>query len=217
MTEHVVTTLMARLLAATAIVTLVSAQEQGRDAALMNPAALTERSPDSVKVTFDTSAGSFVVDVHRAWAPNGADRFYNLVKSGFYDGNRFYRVTPLMAAWGIHGTPAVAKAWLSARISDDPTRTKSNTRGTVAFFHQNRRTTLTFINLADNPGLDYQIVPFGEVVSGMDVVDKLYKGYGEAKPTGNGPEMTPFYEQGNAYLEREFPRLDHIVKATVAP
>jgi peptidyl-prolyl cis-trans isomerase A (cyclophilin A) len=191
-------------------------QESGNNAVLMNPAAFTERAPDVVRVNFDTSAGSFVVEVHRDWAPNGADRFYNLVKSGFYDGNRFYRVTPLMAVWGLHGDPAVAKVWLRARIPDDPTHKHGNTKGTVAFFQANKRTTQTFINLVDNSGtLDIQIAPLGEVVSGMDVVEKLYAGYGEAKPNGNGPEMTPFYEEGNTYLEREFPKLDYIKKVTI--
>jgi cyclophilin family peptidyl-prolyl cis-trans isomerase len=184
---------------------------------LLFPASLTERAPESLKVSFETSQGSFVVSAPREWAPNAVDRFYNLVKSGFYDGNRFYRVTPLMAVWGIHGEPQVAKAWLGARISDDPTRKHSNTKGTIAFFQSNRRTTHTFINLADNQGLDVQIPPFGEVIEGMDVVLKLYAGYGEAKPTGKGPEMTPFYEQGNAYLDREFPMLDSIKKATILP
>jgi peptidyl-prolyl cis-trans isomerase A (cyclophilin A) len=139
------------------------------------------------------------------------------VKSGFYDGNRFYRVTPLMAVWGLNGDPAVAKAWLGARIADDQTHKHSNTKGMVSFFQANRRSTQTFINLADNSAtLDIQIAPFGEVVSGMGVVEKLYAGYGEAKPNGNGPEMNPFYEEGNSYLEREFPKLDYIKKASIA-
>jgi peptidyl-prolyl cis-trans isomerase A (cyclophilin A) len=185
-------------------------------AALLNPAAFTERAPDTFKANFDTSAGSFVIAVRRDMAPNGADRFYNLVKSGFYDGNRFYRVTPLMAVWGLNGDPAVAKAWLRARIPDDQTHKLSNVKGAVAFFQANRRTTQTFINLVDNSAtLDIQIAPFGEVISGMDIVEKLYAGYGEAKPNGNGPEMNPFYEEGNAYLDREFPKLDYIKKATI--
>jgi peptidyl-prolyl cis-trans isomerase A (cyclophilin A) len=183
---------------------------------LTNPAAFAERAPDLFGARFDTSAGTFVIQVHRDWAPNGADRFYNLVKSGFYDGNRFYRVTPLMAVWGLNGDPAVAKAWLSARIVDDQTHKHSNTKGMVSFFQANRRSTQTFINLADNSAtLDIQIAPFGEVVSGMDVVERLYAGYGEAKPNGNGPEMNPFYAEGNAYLERDFPKLDYINKASI--
>lgn len=194
----------------------MGAQEPSNKAALLNPSAFTQPAPDKFEAKFDTSAGSFVVEVHREWGLNGADRFYNLVKSGFYDGNRFYRVTPLMAVWGLHGDPAIAKAWLSARIPDDPTHKHSNTKGTVAFFLSNKRTTQTFINLVDNSRImDIQISPFGEIVSGMDVVEKLYAGYGEAKPNGKGPEMNPFYEEGNAYLEREFPKLDYIKKAMI--
>jgi peptidyl-prolyl cis-trans isomerase A (cyclophilin A) len=194
------------------------AQDQAGKSSLTNPAAFAEQAPDVFKASFDTSAGTFVVEVHRDWASNGADRFYNLVKSGFYDGNRFYRVTPLMAVWGLNGDPDVAKAWLSARIADDQTHKHSNTRGMVSFFQANRRSTQTFINLADNSAtLDIQIAPFGQVVSGMDVIEHLYAGYGEAKPNGNGPEMNPFYEEGNAYLEREFPKLDYIKKASIVP
>lgn len=183
---------------------------------LLNPAAFAETAPGDFKASLDTSAGTLVIEVHRDWALNGADRFYNLVKSGFYDGNRFYRVTPLMAVWGLNGDPAVAKAWLGARIKDDETHKHSNTKGMVSFFQANRRSTQTFINLADNSAvLDIQIAPFGEVVSGMDVAEKLYAGYGEAKPNGNGPEMNPFYQEGNAFLEREFPKLDYIKKASI--
>jgi len=204
------------LLAAVANGLLLWAQESGEPSPLLNPTAFAEKAPDTFKASFDTTAGAFVVEVHRDWASNGADRFYNLVKSGFYDGNRFFRVTPMMAVWGLNGDPAVAKAWLSARIPDDQTHKHSNTKGSVAFFQANRRTTQTFINLVDNSGvLDIQIAPFGQVISGMDVVEKLYAGYGEAKPNGNGPEMNPFYEEGNAYLEREFPKLDYIKKATI--
>jgi peptidyl-prolyl cis-trans isomerase A (cyclophilin A) len=197
----------------------LATKAQAAQSALLNPAAFAEKAPDDFKASFDTSAGTFVIEAHRDWAANGADRFYNLVKSGFYDGNRFYRVTPLMAVWGLNGDPAVAKAWLSARIKDDETHKHSNTKGMVSFFQANRRSTQTFINLADNSAvLDIQIAPFGEVVSGMDVAGKLYAGYGEAKPNGNGPEMNPYYEEGNAYLEREFPKLDYIKKAwIVAP
>lgn len=195
----------------------VAAQQQASGSgALLNPAALNEKAPDTFRASFDTTAGTFVVEAHRAWAPHGADRFYNLVKSGFYDGNYFYRVTPLMAVWGVNGDPAVAKAWLGARIADDPTHVHSNTKGTVAFFQANKRTTQTFVNLTDNSGvLDIQIVPFGEIVSGMDVAEKLYAGYGEEPPSGNGPDLNRFHEEGNAYLSRSFPKLDYIRKATI--
>jgi peptidyl-prolyl cis-trans isomerase A (cyclophilin A) len=209
------TATLAMAIAASAMA-LLPAQAPSVTSPLANPAAFLERAPDNFQASFQTSAGTFVIAVDRSWAPNGADRFYNLVKSGFYDGNRFYRVTPLMAVWGLNGDPAVAKAWLSARIADDETHKHSNTKGMVSFFQANRRSTQTFINLADNSAtLDIQIAPFGEVVSGMAVVEMLYAGYGEAKPNGNGPEMNPFYEEGNAYLEREFPKLDYIQKASV--
>jgi peptidyl-prolyl cis-trans isomerase A (cyclophilin A) len=214
-------------MAITAVVLFLPVRVQGTDNALrqeqrsnnvplLNPSALTERAPETFRANFDTSAGSFVIAVHHAWAPHGSDRFYNLVKFGFYDGDRFYRVTPLMAVWGLNGDPAVAKAWLGARIPDDPTHVHSNTKGTVAFLQANKRTTLTFVNLVDNSGtLDIQIVPFGEVVSGMEEVEKLYAGYGESPPNGSGPDMNLFYEQGNAYLVRDFPKLDYIRKATI--
>lgn len=191
-------------------------QQVGGKADLMNPAALTARAPNTFEADFDTTAGSFVIEVHRQWAPHGADRFYNLVKSGFYDGNRFYLVSSLVAAWGLNGDPPVAKAWLGARIPDDPTNVHSNTKGTVAFFEPDKRTTLTFINRIDNSTmLDFQITPFGEIVSGMDVVGKLYAGYGDSPPNGNGPDMNLFYKEGNLYLAKEFPKLDYIKKATI--
>jgi peptidyl-prolyl cis-trans isomerase A (cyclophilin A) len=197
------------------------AQSTGK-AALMNPDDLKETAPATFKASFDTSAGPFVVEVIRDWAPNGADRFYNLVKRGYYDGSRFHRVIAGLAQFGIHGDPEVAQAWFNARIPDD-VRKQSNTKGTIAFASSgvNRRSTQVFINLIDNPGMDVfnapaGIVPFGRVVSGMNVVERLYNGYGEAAPTGKGPQMTPLYSEGTPYLEREFPKMDYIKKATVA-
>ena len=185
--------------------------------ALMNPEALNERAPATFRVNFDTSAGSFVVEVHRDWAPFGADRFYNLVKAGFYDGNRFLWVNDIAVTFGVHGDPEIAKIWVGAKIPDDPTRVQSNKKGTVALSHANQRRTMTFINLVDNPTLDRQVTPFGQVVSGMSVVERLYRGYGDGAPTGKGPVMTPFYKEGNAYLEREFPKLDDIKTARIMP
>lgn len=201
-------------------------------AALMNPKELNEQAPAMFKVNVDTSSGPFVMDVHRAWAPNGADRFYNLVKRGFYDGNRFYRVTDLVATFGIHGDPEIAKAWLGQSIRDDPARTlgpssgelnplgasaQSNKKGFVAFSQPgaHRRSTQVIIHLDDNGTLDSQVTPFGQVVSGLNVVERLYRGYGELAPTGKGPMLTPLYAEGNAYLDREFPRLDYIKTATI--
>jgi len=186
---------------------------------LSNPAALTEKAPDTFRVNFDTTKGPFVVTVHRDWAPNGADRFYNLVKAGFYDDVRFFRVIPnFMAQFGIHGTPAVMSAWRSAQIKDDPVK-QSNQRGFVVFATAgpNTRTTQLFINFKDNSSLDKQgFAPFGEVTKGMDVVDKIYDGYGEGAPRGKGPEQGRLQNEGNAYLVKEFPKLDYIKTATVA-
>jgi peptidyl-prolyl cis-trans isomerase A (cyclophilin A) len=196
----------------------------GQDAAklqkLRNPSAFTEKAPATYKVNFDTSKGAFVVEVHRDWAPNGADRFYNLVKGGFYDDVRFFRVIPnFMAQFGIHGNPGVMAAWRSAQIKDDPVK-ESNLRSYVVFATAgpNTRTTQLFINFRDNTGLDRQgFAPFGRVVSGMDVVDKIYSGYGEGAPRGKGPEQGRIQSEGNAYLTKEFPRLDYIKTATIAP
>ena len=189
-------------------------------AALLNPAGLTEQAPATFKAEFDTSQGLFVVEATRDWAPVGADRFYNLVKSGFYNENRFYRVIPMFVVqFGIHGDPAVAKAWLPARLSDDPRGKQSNVRGTIAYVAAgiNRRTTLVFVNMVDNKSMDGQNVPFGRVTAGMEVLERLYSGYGEAAPTGKGPMQTPFYAGGNEYLMKEFPKLDYIKTAKIAP
>jgi peptidyl-prolyl cis-trans isomerase A (cyclophilin A) len=185
---------------------------------LKNPAALTEQAPATFKADFDTSKGKFVVTVHRDWAPNGADRFYNLVKNGFYDDVRFFRVLEnFMAQFGINGDPAVQAAWTQARIKDDPSK-ESNKRGYVVFATAgpNTRTTQLFINFGDNSSLDKQgFTPFGEVTSGMDVVDKLYGGYGEGAPSGKGPAQGQLTAQGNAYLMKDFPKLDYIKTATI--
>jgi peptidyl-prolyl cis-trans isomerase A (cyclophilin A) len=187
---------------------------------LRNPASLTEKAPATYKVNFDTSKGAFVVEVHRDWAPNGADRFYNLVKNGFYDDVRFFRVIPnFMAQFGIHGNPGVMAAWRPAQIKDDPVK-QSNKRGTLTFATAgpNTRTTQLFINFGDNAALDKQgFAPIGEVVKGMDVVDKIYSGYGEGAPRGRGPEQGRIQNEGNAYLTKDFPKLDYIKSATIVP
>ena len=186
---------------------------------LSNPAALTEKAPDTFRVNFDTSKGPFVVTVHRDWAPNGADRFYNLVKAGFYDDVRFFRVIPnFMAQFGIHGNPSVMSAWRSAQIKDDPVK-QSNQCGFVVFATAgaNTRTTQLFIKFKDNSALDKQgFAPFGQVTKGMDVVDKIYDGYGEGAPRGKGPEQGRLHSEGNAYLAKDFPKLDYIKTATIA-
>ena len=188
-------------------------------AKLRNPAALNEKAPDTYKANFDTSKGTFTITVTRASAPLGADRFYNLVKNGFYDDARFFRVLDgFMAQVGIHGNPTIAKAWMNARIQDDPVK-QSNKRGFVTFATggPNTRTTQFFVNFRDNAGLDKQgFAPFGEVTSGMNVVDRLYNGYGEGAPSGKGPNQGRVQGEGNVYLNNDFPRLDFIKAATIA-
>ncbi|MBZ5638667.1 MAG: peptidylprolyl isomerase [Acidobacteriia bacterium] len=187
----------------------------------MNPAALTEKAPDAFRVKFETSKGDFVVEVTRAWAPNGADRFYNLAKNGYYDGVRFFRVLrapkPFMAQFGIHGDPAVSAVWRGATIPDDAVK-GSNTRGAVTFATAgpNTRTTQIFINYGDNSFLDGKgFSPFAKVVEGMDIVEKFYSDYGEGAPRGGGPDQGRLQNEGNAYLEASFPKLDYIKKVSV--
>jgi peptidyl-prolyl cis-trans isomerase A (cyclophilin A) len=181
-------------------------------AKLKNPAALKDVAPAEFRAAFDTSAGPFVVLVHRAWAPKGADRFYNLVKYQFFDNCRFFRVLPnFMAQFGIHGDPTIQAPWRNANLQDDPV-TQSNKRGTITFATAgpNTRTTQLFINFKDNANLDKQgFAPFGEVVSGMEAVDKINAEYKEL------PDQTLIQRQGNAYLTKQFPRLDYVKKATI--
>jgi len=187
---------------------------------LGNPAALKEQAPPVYKVEFDTSKGPFVIEVHRDWAPNGADRFYNLVKNGFYDNVRFFRVIEgFMAQFGVNGDPKVSAAWREARIKDDPVKV-SNKRTFVTFATAgpNTRTTQVFVNYGDNSNLDSQgFSPIGQVVSGMKVVDSLYSGYGEGAPGGRGPNQARVQSEGNAYLASAFPNLDYVKKATIVP
>lgn len=186
---------------------------------LLAPSRLTAKAPDIFRVRFETSKGPFVIEVHRDWAPLGADRFYNLVDNGFYTDVRFFRVVSgFMAQFGINGNPAVNRAWDDATIPDDPV-IQSNTRGMVSFAKAgpNTRTTQIFINYADrNSRLDSMgFPPFGKVVEGMDVVDALYSGYGEGPPTGYGPAQDQIQSKGNAYLAAEFPKLDFVKTAVV--
>ncbi len=186
-------------------------------AALRDPAKAQERAPSAFRVRFDTTKGAFVVEVHRDWAPRGADRFYNLAKVGFFDEVRFFRVIAgFMVQFGIQGEPAVAAVWREAQIQDDPVK-QSNRRGMVTFATAgpNTRTTQVFINFKDNAGLDAQgFAPFGQVVEGMSVVDSLYAGYGEGGP-GGGPDQGRLQMEGNAYLKRDFPKLDVVKTAKV--
>ncbi len=190
----------------------------GQTAALSNPAALSEKAPAVFKARFETSKGAVVIEVHRDWAPNGADRFYNLVKNGFYDNARFFRVIKgFMVQFGINGDPALSSGWRAATIPDDPAK-QSNQRGFITFATSgpNSRTTQVFINFGDNAGLDNQgFAPFGQVVAGMEVVDQLFGGYGEGAPRGAGPDQSRVQREGNAYLTKEFPKLDFVKKATL--
>lgn len=185
---------------------------------LLDPSTLTAKAPDVFKVRFETTEGPFVVEVTRAWAPNGADRVYNLVANGFYDGVRFFRVVSgFMTQFGINGDPAVNAAWTPAMIDDDPV-SQSNVRGTVTFAMRgpNSRTTQLFINTVDNIRLDNMgFSPVGKVIEGMEVVDKLYAGYGEGRPRGRGPDQMRLQAEGNAYLDQLFPDLDSILTARI--
>jgi len=184
--------------------------------ALLDPSKLTARAPQLFTATFKTTAGTFVVKVHRTWSPHGADRFYNLVKNGFYDGQKIFRVVPhFVVQFGISPYPEVSRAWETADIPDDELGSLHNRRGTVDFASAGpgTRTTQIFVNTADNLQLDGAgFTPIGEVTTGMDAVDKLYSGYADA-PTQDQAQMMA---QGNAYLEKAWPKLDGVESATVA-
>jgi peptidyl-prolyl cis-trans isomerase A (cyclophilin A) len=186
--------------------------------ALLDPSLATEKAPDLYRVQMETTAGNFIIEVHREWAPRGADRFYNLVKIGYYSDVAFFRVLKgFMAQAGFHGDPAVSKVWLNARIKDDPVKQK-NYPGTVTFATggPNTRTAQFFVNYGDNSYLDDSgFAPFGKVVEGFESVQQLHSGYGEGEPNGKGPAQGKVYGRGNAYLKAEFPELDYIVKATI--
>jgi len=184
----------------------------------MSPAEWNQTAPETYRARFETSKGAFTIDVTRARAPGGADRFYNLVKSGCYDGARFFRVLPgFVVQFGIPGDPAVAREWRAARIADDPvTQSNGPAHVTFATAGPNSRTTQVFINLANNASLDRMgFAPFGRVSEGMDVVGQLYAGYGEGAPHGRGPDQGHVQSEGNSYLEKSFPMLDYIQKASI--
>ncbi len=187
-------------------------------AQLLDPAAATEQAPDAFTVKLETTQGDVFIDVTRAWSPHGADRFYNLVKLGYYDDTAFFRVIGgFMAQVGIHGHPQVNEAWRPAQIQDDPV-VESNLRGMVTFAKSsapNSRTTQFFISFKDNSNLDGMgFAPFGKVRD-MTAVDALYKGYGEGAPRGRGPNQGRAQMQGNSYFRADFPKLDYIVKASI--
>lgn len=178
----------------------------------MNPAQMTETAPETFQAKFDTTKGEFIVDVTRAWSPNGADRFYSLVKNGLYDGCRFFRVVEgFIVQFGINGDPATSKIWRSANIPDDK-GSQSNQRGTITFATAgpNTRTSQLFINFGNNSFLDSQgFTPFGSVSKGMEVVDSITSEYGER------PNQGQIQSRGNEYLAEQFPNMDYIKSATI--
>lgn len=186
---------------------------------LLYPARFKETAPNEFRAQFTTSKGEFVVEVHRDWAPIGADRFYNLVKAGFYDDVRIYRVLKgFMVQFGLNGDPLVNAQWKNKVLVDDPVK-ESNKRGRMTFAKggPTSRTTEVFINYRDNPDLDGRgFSPFGEVVEGMDVVDAFYAAYGDGPPRGEGPYQAMVVARGNAYLDATFPDLDRIEQAVIA-
>ena len=201
MTLRVITACLAALFAAT--VTIGAQDKTGQD----------EKAPETFKVKFDSSVGPFVVEVHRAWAPNAADHFYTLVKNGFYDEARFFRVVPnFMVQFGINADPAVQTKYRGT-IKDDPVK-ESNKKGYVTFAQTsapNSRSTQIFINFKDNAFLDSQrFAPFGQVTSGMDNVEKITAQYGEK------PNQGSIQSEGNKYLNAQFPKLDYVKTATIA-
>jgi cyclophilin family peptidyl-prolyl cis-trans isomerase len=178
-----------------------------------------ETAPEVFQAKFQTNKGDFIIEAHRDWAPRGADRFFNLVRAGFFDDSRFFRVRAgFIAQFGIAGDASIATRWRSETISDDPVR-QSNTRGFVSYAMTgpDARTTQLFINLSDNSRLDREgFAPIGRVIEGMEIVDQLYSGYGEDAGGGmRGGKQDKLFAEGNRYLDREFPKLDKIVKAVI--
>ena len=185
---------------------------------LLQPRSFTETAPSTYQVKLETTKGNILIGVTREWAPLAADRFFNLVKAGYYDGIAFHRVLHnFTAEFGIHGDPWVNAAWRQALMADEPVR-QSNTRGRVTFSKNtpNSRTVQLFINLKDNSSLDGQAFsPFGEVVEGMDVVEALYSEYGDGPPRGEGVYQAMAIARGDEYLNEEFPLLDRIERAVL--
>jgi peptidyl-prolyl cis-trans isomerase A (cyclophilin A) len=178
------------------------------------------KTPETFHVKFETTAGNFVIEAHRVWSPHGADRFYSLVRAKYYDDSRFFRVVPgRWVQFGINGNPAIAQQQRHITIPDDPLK-HPNTLGYVAFSNTgpNTRSTQVYINLGDNTRNDVEdgFAPFGKVVEGMDVVERLYGGYGEHSGGGmRAGHQDQMFEGGNTYLDREFPKLDKLIRATI--
>ena len=193
--------------------------EPGPHPGLLDPAQAEGKAPAAFKAQFDTTNGKLVIQVTRSWSPLGADRFYNLVKIGYFKDIAFFRVIDgFMAQFGIHGDPKVNQSWSNSNIKDDPVK-ESNLRGFITFAktgEPHSRSTQFFINYRDNSPLDPQgFSPFGRVISGMEVIDTIYKGYGEGSPRGRGPDQGRIRTQGNRYLKQSYPKLDYIKKATI--
>jgi len=220
----ITTTLLAALLAAACVwgqtaprkTTTHRSTASAAAPSLLHPASLNRTAPDVFRARFATTQGDFVVEVTRAWAPREADRFYNLVRYHFYDGASLFRIVPgFVAQFGIPAKPEIAKVWANANIQDDPA-TQSNLRGYITFAQSgapNSRNTQVFINYGDNSRLDHYgqgFAPFGKVIEGMEVVDKFYSGYGD-----NGPDQGRLTNEGKAYVDKEFPKLDSIKTAVI--
>ena len=186
-----------------------------------DPSTAKETAPAVYKAKLSTTKGDFVIEVHRDWAPAGADRFYNLVKSGYFTDVAFFRVIKgFMVQFGIHGAPAMNATWRDAKIPDDPSGKQSNARGMVTFATSgpSSRTVQLFINYGDNRNLDSMgFTPIGKVSQGMDVVDAIEGQYGEGAPSGRGPSQGRLQAEGNAYLKAQFPKLDYIKSAAIVP
>jgi homoserine O-acetyltransferase len=209
-------------LAGVALLAVTASQHRSSRWLLTHPDApeMKATAPDEFQVLLQTTQGDIVLEIYREWSPHGVDRFYNLVRAGYYDQVRFSRISAgRWAQFGINGDPQISKIWRTQTIPDDP-RKQSNLRGTIAyaFAVPNGRTTQLFINLRDNSATHdgEPFVPIGRVVQGMEVADALYSGYGESAGGGiRGGKQGPLFEEGNAYLNRNFPKLDHIKRATV--
>lgn len=187
-------------------------------AGLTDPSKAVEKAPASFRVKFETTKGPVIIELNRGWSPRGVDRFYNLVRVGFFEDIAFFRVLDgFVAQFGISGNPSITSTWTNAIIQDDPVKT-SNLRGTLTFATggPNTRTTQLFINLVDNANLDRSgFSPIGKIVEGMEAVDALYSGYGEGAPMGPGPSQGLISSQGNSYLRQKFPNLDYIKSASL--
>ena len=201
---------------------LVWVQTAATPSLLLKPDApeMNRRAPESFNVRLETSKGNIVIEVRREWAPIGVDHFYNLVRAGYYDDSRFFRVVKdRWTQFGINGDPKVSQVWRTQTIADEPRRI-SNMRGTIAyaFAVPNGRTTQVFFNTRDNSAThDVEpFVPFGRVVEGLDVMDLLYSEYGETSGGGiRAGKQDKLFEEGNAYLSREFPKLDTLIRAVI--